>query len=85
MNTCTAVSDEALAAWFHPALLKVLGDALKLMTWDCEKFSALLNARSELVDDFFVRNWVVAFLGRRATERSHENLVHSFYFPSRQP
>jgi len=78
------VSDDALAAWFHPALLEVLGDALKLMTWDCKKFSTLLKARSELVDDFFVRNWVAAFLGREAAERSRENLVHSFYFTSRQ-
>src|ERR1700687_1799362 len=64
MNTCTAVSDEAMAAWFRPALLEVLGDALKVMTWECEKISALLKAGSELVDDTFVRNWFAAFLGR---------------------
>ncbi len=54
------------------------------MTWDCKKLSALLKARSELVDDFSVRNWVAAFVGREAAQRSCENLVHSFYFPSRQ-
>jgi hypothetical protein len=84
MNTCTAVSDEALAVWFHPALVEVLGDALKVMRWDFKKLSAQLKARSELVDDFFGRNWVAAFLGREPAERSRENLVQSFYFPSRQ-
>jgi hypothetical protein len=84
MNTCTAVSDEALAVWFHPALLEVLGDALKVMRWDCKKLSGLLKAGSELVDDFFVRDGVAAFLGREVAEWSREDLVHSFYFPSRQ-
>jgi hypothetical protein len=44
-------------------------EGVTLLTWDSLQLSLLLKGHPELVDDFFGRTWVVAFLGEETAGR----------------
>ncbi|HWA76293.1 MAG TPA: NACHT domain-containing protein [Polyangiaceae bacterium] len=72
--TTETLSEKARAEAVVAQQARLAADGKRLVVWDAESLSEQLKALPDLVDDFFSREWVVAFNGRSAAESLGQRL-----------